>query len=326
PRGILFPATIDPAYGAITDSVSDDFFAPKVTLQWEPTADSMYYASWAQAFKPAGISVVASLAGFNPDTSKFEAEELQVWELGAKTMWVDGRWTLNGALFYQDFSDKQVTSQILDPGGSGLLVTVPVNASSAEIIGLELDTSFWITEGLEIFAQYTYLTSEYNDYKQNTQGPNPISEAGNCTPVTLGGGTTCEIDLSGRDLELVPTHAVVAGLEYRRQINPSLEWTFGTNVIYQDERYTNAANTVVLDSYSLWEFRLGLSGDRWNVQGYIDNAFDDDTVKSTLANSYTQGFSVAAPPFTFVLPSNQIPILANGREVGVRAGWRFGAN
>jgi outer membrane receptor protein involved in Fe transport len=328
PRGILFPMALVSATGSITDSVSDDFFAPKATLQWEPADDRMYYLSWAQAIKPAGISVVAALSGFDPDTSKFDQEKLQVWELGAKTMLLDGRVMLNGAFFYQDFSDKQVTSQILDPGGSGLLVTAPVNASSAEIIGLELDTRWWVTDEFQLYAQYTYMTSEYDEYKQLTSGPAPISEAGNCTPVTLGTppSTRCEIDLSGRDLEHVPEHSLVAGAEYRRQINRGLEWSFGANYIFQDERFTNATNTVNLDSYSLWDFRLGLAGDQWQVQGYVDNAFDDDTVKSALANSYLQGLSVAAPPFTFVLPSNQMPILPDGREIGIRASYWFGGN
>ena len=54
PRGIFFPMALEPAYGTISDSVSDDFFAPKGTLQWQATDNQMYYASVAQSYKPGG--------------------------------------------------------------------------------------------------------------------------------------------------------------------------------------------------------------------------------------------------------------------------------
>lgn len=326
PRGILFGTALQPSFGNITDSVDDDFFAPKVTLQWEPTDDSLYYLSWAQSYKPKGIAIVGALSGFNPQGSKFDQEELQVWELGAKTSWLDNRVVLNGALFYQDFSDKQVSSQRLDPA-TGLLFAAPVNAASAEIYGLELDASWQVTEGLEIYAQYTYLDSEYEDYKQLSKGPAPIADAGNCTvvpPTPPETDTFCEIDLSGRDLEYVPEHSLLAGVEYRQQFGSSMEWFAGMNYIYQDERYTSSFNIVSFDSYSLFDFRAGVGGENWEVQGYVDNAFDDDTIKSSFGNTYNQGLRVAAPPFTFVLPLNQTPILPDGREVGVRARYRFG--
>ena len=44
PRGIQFGSMLMPAYGTLTSSVSDDFFAPKGTLQWQASDTKMWYA------------------------------------------------------------------------------------------------------------------------------------------------------------------------------------------------------------------------------------------------------------------------------------------
>jgi len=310
----------DPANGM----PSDDFFAPKVTLQWQATEDAMWYLSWAQSYKPAGVAIVGALSGFDPESSEFEQEKLTVYELGAKTAWADNRVTVNGALFMQDFSDKQVTSQ--KPDANGILFAAPVNAASAEVYGFELDANWQATEDLNLFASWTFLESEYKDYSQLSSGPAPIAAAGNCTVTNEPPDPKnfCDLNLSGRRLEQVPKHAFLTGLDYTREIVRDIDVVFGMDYIYQSERFTSAFNTVWLSSYSLWDFRLGFQGSNWEILGYVDNAFDDTKVKSTFANTYNQGITTAAPPFTFVLPLNQTPILPDERSYGLRMNYRFG--
>lgn len=328
PRGILFPSMIMPAFGTLTDSVTDDFFAPKGTLQWNASDTKMWYLSVAQSFKPAGIAIVGALSGFNPDGSKYEQEELTVYEFGGKTSWAEDRLVVNGALFFQDFSDKQVTSQRAD--SSGVLFPAPVNAASAEIYGFELDGNWQATDDLNLFASWTYLDSEYKDYSQLSQGPAPIADAGNCSVVDPDGDPAtknfCDINLSGRELEFVPKHSVIAGLSWQREVVRDIDFLFEMNYRFQDDRFTSAFNQQILPSYSQWDFRLGWTSNAWSIIGYIDNAFEDSKVKSTFANTYNQGISTAAPPFTFVLPLNQTPILPPGRSFGLRMNYRFGAS
>lgn len=328
PRGIIFPTSVMPAFGTITDSVTDDFFAPKATLQWQSSDTKMWYLSVAQSFKPAGIAISGSLTGFNPDSSKFEQEELTVYELGGKTSWADDRLILNGALFFQDFSDKQVTSQKAD--ASGVLFPAPVNAASAEVFGLELEADWQATDALNLFASWTYLDSEYKDYSQLSQGPAPIADAGNCTVVDPDNDPStkdfCDLNLSGRSLEYVPKHAIVAGLDWQKEFVRGIDVLFGMNAIYQSDRWTSAFNVVSLSSHSVVDFRFGFTSDNWSVIGYIDNAFEDSNVKSTFANTYNQGISTAAPPFTFILPLNQTPILPPEQSFGLRMSYRFGAS
>lgn len=333
-----FPASLSAAYGTLSDKVTDDFFSPKLTLQWQASDDAMYYLSWAKATKPKGISIVGALTGFDPAASRFEDETLNVYEVGAKTDWLDKRLVLNTSLFYQEFDDKLVSSQKQD-ADTGLLFAAPVNASKATVYGLELDVAWQATEALQLTASYTYLDTEYDDFTSLTKGPGTIADAGNCTIVADPGKGTggvdedfCQIDLSGNEMEYAPKHALVGGYSWRQQLVGDTDWLFEGDVIYQDDRYQDAVNTVEFDSYTTVDFRLGLVNEQWDVIAYVDNAFEDDSIKSSFRNTYNQGitffgggFSPFGPPSTFVLPGNQTPIKPDQRQVGLRVNYRFGA-
>ena len=321
--GSPFPTTISPAYGQISDKITDDFFAPKATLQWNTTDDSLLYLSYAQAFKPAGTSIVAILSGYNREASRFEQEELDVFEFGAKTSWLDNRLKLNGTVFYQDFTDKQTTSQRLV---GAALASVPVNASAAEVSGIELDAAWQATDHLNLYLSYTYLDTEYTDFKTNQNGIARVVDAGNCTVVTVGGAPLCETDLSGRNLEYAPKNSVIAGLAYRRPLVGDTDWFFETDFIFQDERWQDSANTVLLDSYEIVDIRIGFVNDTWEVLGYVNNAFENDAIKSSLNQTDNAALGLDfGPPFTFILPTNQISIKPDERSYGVRIAYNFGA-
>jgi outer membrane receptor protein involved in Fe transport len=316
-----------PAYGTLSDTVEDEFFSPKITLQWDVADDAMLYASWAKGEKPRGISVVAATTGYDVLASRFDAEKVDVYEVGAKTAWFDRRVVANIATFYQDFADKLVSSQRVNPD-TGLLFPAPVNASSAEVWGVELDLSWLVTENFSVSLSYTWLDTEYDSFKQLSKGPGPIADAGNCTIVDDPGSTSsdfCELDLSGRELEFAPEHAGVLSARYTRPLVGATDWFIEGDLEYQDERYVSPFNTVALDSYTEASFRIGLQNEQWEISAYVDNAFDDDTIRSSFQNTYNQALSIAAPPFTLVLPSNQTPILPDQRQFGLRLAYNFGA-
>ncbi|MCK6371210.1 MAG: TonB-dependent receptor [Gammaproteobacteria bacterium] len=333
-----FPAVIAPAFGSLSDTVDDEFFAPKITLQWDATEDMMYYLSWAKGTKPKGISIVGALTGYDVAASRFDSEEVDVYEIGGKTAWLDRSLTANFAAFFQDFSDKLVSSQKQDPN-TGLLFAAPVNASSAEVWGVELDFAWRVTDHLTLTASYTWLDTEYEDFTQLSKGPSPIADAGNCVivddPGSPGPGNDddfCELDLSGNQLEFAPEHAAVAAVNYTRPLVGATDWFVEASGEYQDDRYISAFNTTSFDSYTTVDLRAGVTNEQWEISAYVDNVFDDDTIRSAFQNTYNQGitvfggsFSPFGLPSTFVLPSNLTPILPDERQYGLRVAYNFGA-
>ncbi|MGI9329624.1 MAG: hypothetical protein ACR2QB_02825, partial [Gammaproteobacteria bacterium] len=96
-----------------------------------------------------------------------------------------------------------------------------------------------------------------------------------------------------------------------------------TNATWQDERFASEDNFVKFDSYWLVDTRLGLTSEQWEIIGYVDNVFDDDTVltggsgpdfgQQVTETGFTAGFGV----------SQWFANLPEPRTVGVRASYRF---
>jgi outer membrane receptor protein involved in Fe transport len=295
-------------YGNIIGTEKSDWHAPKITLDWFPTDDAMLYFSWARAIKPAGFNQVSSGGAVTTiDDERFDPEIMDYWEIGTKTSWeAAGFLTLNGAFFFQDYTDKQIGTQILVPDGQGGFRSNPrvINASAAEVWGLEIE-AVWapnILEGLLFSAAYTRLDTEYSDFVDETTTFVRAAVAGECPVVwkdennaTVATGTTnpnpdplspifapkCALNLSGNQLELAPENAFVGQFNLTRPFFVSgTDWFVGLDAVYQDERFLDADNTVKFDDYWQFDLRAGLQTDSIDVLFYIDNVFEDDTMRT----------------------------------------------
>ena len=335
----------------VTLERQDNYWAPKFTTEYFFTDDVMTYFSWSRGIKPGGFSLLtsgafgldANLDG-NFDEIEFEPETLDVWEIGTKTTLADGRIRFNGSMFFQDFKDKQVTVQKVTGGTTG---TEVVNISGSEVRGLEMDLTFQITDNFRAQVGYTFLDSEYTDYDIITQSNGDILRLAlspaqqDCSEkAELPGSTAtakqfgCALSFNGNELERAPRNAWLVNANYSRPLmDTNMEWYIEGNYRYQDSRYLEAFNIVQFPSYSLTDVRFGLVEDKWDVQLYVNNVFDNDTVISGGANpgiaTGNFGFGIAAlfPPSVNAgpkLPSDTYANLPNPRIAGIRASYRFG--
>jgi outer membrane receptor protein involved in Fe transport len=337
PAGILGNGvvTVPPPTNPFPVSDDDDFFAGKATLTWQPLDGQLYYASVAQAVKPSGVSTVgAGLTGLDPtpgedlpgddDFFRFDQERMLVYELGAKTRWLGDTVQVNGALFYQDFSDKQTDSQVSLP--NGVVGIKPVNAGKAEVLGAELDVTWQPLDALVIAGSYSWLDTEYSDFTRETAGVNDIASAGNCVPSGPAfPDRVCTIDLSGRELERAPEHAFNGSVTHRAPLAGGRTWLTEFEARYEDGRYDSAFNTLRFADYWLFDLRMGVETAAWDVIAYVENLTDDDTVRSGFtAPDLKTAATDPGPPFTFILLNSAFYNMPDPRTVGVRASLRFG--
>ena len=364
------PLGVDPAcspYGNIVGSEKSTFHVPKVTLEWLPTDTVMLYGFWAKAQKPGGINQLGSGGSTTTiDEERFEPEVMDTYEIGWKTDWeAGGALQFNGALFFQDYTDKQVITQILKPDGQGGFSLNPrvANASAAEVWGLELESTWQpeFLEGLVLSGAYTYLDSQYKDFIDETSTFNRAAEVGSCPVVwkdennqtvatgladpnldsslhpvadrtynlTTGDLNTifapkCALDLSGNQLERAPKHAFVGNFSLTRPFMSSdYDWFTQVNAIYQGKRFQNADNFVKYEPYWLFDLRLGLTSDNVEMLFYVDNVFDDDTLK-TGGWGPDLGPGVQGRGFPAALIQlHYFGALPEPRQVGVRLAYRF---
>jgi iron complex outermembrane recepter protein len=294
------------------------YFAPKLTTEYRASDAMLFYASAGKGVKPAGISTVGQFNSIADN--RYEAETLWNYELGAKTSWLQNRLVVNGALFFMDYKDKQVSTLVVDATQPTGLRGVISNASGAEVRGLELEASLLLTRQLRLSAAYTMLDTEYTDFVEFSRNSSNIALAGRCEPVTIGSGsqsTQCRLDLSGNSLERAPRHAGNITLGYTFPLGDRSSLVAEVAAQYQSKRYFDQYNAQFFDSFVNTDLRLTWDRGNWSVTAYVDNVLDDDTVRS----GFTQGdfFGLFSSPGS----RSYVLIAPDPVRGGVRASYRF---
>jgi iron complex outermembrane receptor protein len=132
-------------------------------LQYAFTDEVLGYAGVATGFKSGGYDV---LPGGTLD--HYDPEHLNAYEVGIKSRWLDRRVRLNGAFFYYDFSDLQVSTSTITESG---LVFETDNAARAEIYGIDVDGVVRLTRKASLSAGIVWLPQrEFIEYRNDRTG------------------------------------------------------------------------------------------------------------------------------------------------------------
>ena len=317
------------------EAVYDDtYFTPKGTLEWRPNDDQMWYGSIAQGSKPGGITTVAAGTFFDPENSTFDEEKLVAYEIGGKTTWAEGTVQINGAVFFQDYTDKQVGVTKFDTRSQTDVGSIE-NAGEAEIWGVELEAQWQINDYWFTSLGYTWLDAEYTEFESLTGSANEIARNivngnGGClelvdtNPDPDAVTSACLVDRTGNKIEDVPEHSFLAYGKFTLPVRGGeMEMFVDGNIIYTDERFSDENNVKWFDSYWLMDLRAGLTSSNWEVVFFVDNVFDDDTVKTGNDN----GSQVETTRWASFPPGPRDGIyvtLPDPRVVGIRGKYRFG--
>lgn len=328
------------------------FFVPRFGIDYKVTDDALIYASAAKGIKPGGVSTISGGAsGIDEAANRYLAEKLWVYEVGAKTTWLDGAMQLNLAGYYQDFSDKQTSTQLLL--STGTLGTRIINASSARVYGVDLETGIAVNDNLTISAGYTWLDAKYNSFKIVGNSLGNIAAAG-CIPLRTVNGQlvpftgpasptnkaeSCELDRTGNKLEDTPTHSLQFSPSWSAPLTADIGYFIETSVQYTGKRFDTEDNDFYFRGYWNTDLRLGLNSEEagWEVTAFVTNLFNDDKVKTGFASpNFNTSYCLGGPPcnippipplgsgpFNFVLQNHATLSMPDKRQIGVRAKYTF---
>ena len=126
----------------------------RVGLDWQVNNDTLIYGFYSRGYKPGGFNPAIPPAFQASSPFTFGAEQVDSFELGTKNMLLDGRLMLNGAFFYYNYSDLQVTRIA---NNSSLNSNI-----DADIMGVEVE-SLWRPEAmpnLSVEFAYGWLDTE----------------------------------------------------------------------------------------------------------------------------------------------------------------------
>ncbi len=344
-------------YCVSSEKRTDKWFSPKITLNWQPTDNLLLYTYWAHAEKPGGFSTLTiGSSGLNRSLSEFDPEKMDVYEVGGNASLLDQTLRLSGAVFFNDFTDKQFLRQAL--GADGRPVSFIANAQGTELWGAEIEAlwqpvSPFLGGNWTLRGAYTYIDGEYTDLTDNATSENNVATAGNCEKSFIEVNTgidgddpddepdivrraSCKISWSGNTLEDAPEHAFTGTVAYARPFTQAVDFFVAADVQWTDDRFIEFSNESYVDAYWNTDLQLGFQGERWEILGYVTNLFDDDTVRSAssgpgLSCCFTLGVAVDLSGQAFGGSTAEVPIpkaafLPPPRVVGMRFRWRFGGD
>jgi outer membrane receptor protein involved in Fe transport len=265
---------------------SEHNVAWNATLNFKPDRDSLLYARIAKGYKSGGFPTQgATLAS---QEGAFKQESILAYEAGFKLTLLDRTLQLDGAAFYYDYQDKQLSGYIISVFGP---LQQTVNVPKSAVQGAEIAVSYVPVEGLTLSTAATYLQTEVKEY----QGID-IAAAG-------------IRDFAGTELSFAPKWSGTAGVEYRTEILPRLYGYVGvydsfrtetTGVLGSDNPYHE------LWGYNLIDANLGVETEKWSAQLWGKNVFN----KSYVTNA-------------FRLQDNDIRVTGLPATYGIRFGYRY---
>ena len=141
--------------------IADDAFAYKVALQHDLSDNQMVYASYTTATKAGGNNPV-----IGTEADPYDQEETGVFEVGTKSILMDGAVLFNASFFMND-TKGMLISNIEDAGSVNYNV-------DAEIKGFEGNMVAFLSETSSIDISWLLVESELGDQTM----PDPLNPAG----------------------------------------------------------------------------------------------------------------------------------------------------
>ncbi|MDB6091808.1 MAG: TonB-dependent receptor [Gammaproteobacteria bacterium] len=219
---------------------SNSGVTPKISVAYIPDDTTTVYATIAKGFRPGGPnSPIPPPCPTAP--SQFGPDSVWSYELGEKKKLLDSRVSINGDVYYEDWSNIQ---QQVAPG-CGFKFTA--NAGKARVYGAELEIAVTPVQGLTLSQSVGY------------------THATNSTTILAAGVT------AGERLLDVPQVTANTTLMYRYPLPGAMNLVARINNSYIDSMQDITFTRNTLPSYDLVDTRFGVESDRWSILLFIDN-------------------------------------------------------
>ncbi|MHB8679409.1 MAG: TonB-dependent receptor [Rudaea sp.] len=188
-------------------SLNSSNLSPRVSLMYQASDSTNVYASLARGFKSGGYNIRANTAAVPQSDHPIKDELLDTFELGSKSNFDDGRFSLNADVFYTRYRNIQLsvfTSYTLPNGTSGFFGDV-ANAGKAHAYGIEGEFAWHPFEHWAITGNIAGLHTRFDDYESygmNIANQKKFAEAPNgqagvnlaySAPVSFGGSVSARV-------------------------------------------------------------------------------------------------------------------------------------
>lgn len=280
-----FRALVVPAFPVGPVHIEDSQVSWDMAVNWDWTENTSVYGRSALGYR--GPSIQGRDVAFFGNPSTAEGETNLSFEIGSKSVLLDGRARLNLAAYKYTVEDQQVSAV----GGAGNLIQL-VNLDETKGYGFEMDAQFQISDYFSVDVGYSYNNTEINDALTRVG----LCGSGQCTfnagdedPLNLG---TAFID--GNPLPQAPETIFNIVADYRRPAFEDKEIFVTFDYAYQGDTnlFLYEASEFSIDSQYELGFRAGVIGGdgQWEVAVFGRNITDEDNIKGAIDFNNNTGF------------------------------------
>jgi iron complex outermembrane receptor protein len=296
-RGVRAPQFFEPEF-------SDWNLSYDLTLSYDLSDDVLAYATYARTFKSGGVNLNGVPADANGvpilAAGTVRPETVNHFEVGLKTQFRDRRVTFNLTGFWTEIDDFQAN---VVNGQIGVLRGYLANAEKVRVRGIELEFAARPSDRLSLYANGAFTDHEYVRFV-DAPCPPELSGGGSGTPIgapgTPGTNSPANCDISGQWLPGISRWAFSYGAEYNIPAHLfGLDGAvyFGVDGSYRSKFSSNASRSAYtdIDGYTLANFRLGFRTERYDLFGWVRNAFDADYFEQLAVTSGNTGLIAGQP-------------------------------
>lgn len=229
------------------------------------------------------------------DETQYSPDKTINYELGAKTTLANGRVTLNGAVYYIEWKDPQLTSATINAS-----IPITVNAEGAETKGFEVSGNWLVTDDFSMRGSYSHTEASLT-----ALAPGLV---GTINPPGFGSAL-----LDGQDGDRLPGSpedqfsvfgSYVMPLESGRTVTFNGGYAWQSDVL---SRTGGRGGGITLDSFGVANASAVYDAGKWQATLFVNNLFDE----------YYETGVVSSPLF------NQVLTDADGGDVNVRSFYTY---
>ena len=246
-----------------SDGLTDTGASYRLAAHYKVSDDASVYASYSRGRRPKVLSPnIPSAPGRAVVFDEVSAETVDSYEVGAKWRTPDRRLAFEAAVYYYDYNHFQT---IIQQG----VQFITTDAGRATSIGLETQTTWFLTEKTEVFANYAYSHARFREglYKGNHLALSPDNA------LTLG--VDAKWSVAGGTLRVLPTYRYTSKVFFADDnANPALvKNAFVTPINFSGSQ----------KGYGIADLRVDYSpdGKRWTAGAFANNLFDKVYVKES---------------------------------------------
>ncbi|WP_440224282.1 TonB-dependent receptor [Dokdonella sp. MW10] len=237
------------ASGATPQGTRDfDTFLPKLGARFAFTDDvsasfvvQRGYRSGASSFNIARSTTYA-----------YDPEYTWNYEASLRSLWLDGRFSLNANAYYVDWKDKQVNAFF----GLNDFDYHTVNAGRAHLYGFELEASHRVNDAFDWYASLGHSRTRFDEFE-----------------TILGANID---DYSGTEFAYAPRWTLAAGTNWRF----AQDWVLNLNANHRTKVYTDLGDfRTQLASRTLLNAKFGYEKGNWSAWVFANNLLDEKYIQ-----------------------------------------------